>query len=708
MNTTTNTVAPQGAETCLRHVTERAKSRTTSTLWLLAILFLTAEATAGTSWLEGYAFRRKLSVTNLAVIVSDQANFPLLVKLSNANFSFQNANTNGFDLRFTAADGTTLLSFDRERHAPYENAAEYWVRIPLLSSTSVTDFYVYYTPAAKANAASATNVWDSNYCFVHHLADMPQPFRDATACGVTGVSDRVTLTAGPVGRAGVNTGVGKIMLAPPVASRPTSATFEIWFRADALTSAKNLIACSLPGMESAYTLSVQTNGSIQSRMHTGGAIPLVKTTNVYTIGSWHYVANTYSSSAGHSLYVDGEMLVYTNLTVIPFDKYFTNSQTIADTFVGAVDEVRMSKSVRSANYVRAQYASMCDQLLAYGAEEQAAQTLPWLEGYTLRRRLTVTNAVGLTANLAAFPLLVRLTPKNFAFRKANPDGHDLRFTLADGVTLLSYERERHDPDAEQAEYWVKLPVLQAGAVTVLYLYHTRENMADVTAPQEVWDENYVFVHHMEEAASSSLVYDSTANGMTATNVGVTLGATGFINGGGQSSGTVGKWIQLDNLARPAEAATVELWFKPDAAVKDHSMFFINGQNYAYRLEVSATSNLYSYVHNGNAEITSTGASTLAMGAWHYAADIWSSSQGRKMYLDGVLDGSSSDKTIPYAPFWTTTRMLYNFNGAVDEVRFSKIARTAEWIKAQNLSMRDQLLDYGAEEPRWLGTMIQVR
>jgi len=702
------TVAPQGADRGLRHVTERAKAPAQGALWVLTLL-LAAEAAAGTPWLEGYVFRRKLSVTNLSAIASDQANFPLLVKLSNSNFSFQNANTNGFDLRFTAADGTTPLAFDRERHAPHENAAEYWVRMPVLSSTAATDFYVYYTPAAKADGAFSTNVWDSDYCFVHHLADVPQPYRDATAYGVTGVSDRVTLTDGPVGRAGGNTGVGKITLTPP-AARPFSATFETWFRADALPSGtKHLIACSKPGIESGYTLSIRTNGTIQSRMHTGSATPTIIPTNVYATGSWHYVADTYSSWAGHSLYVDGERVVYTNLMVWPYEPYFTNIQTVCDTFVGAVDEVRMTKNIRSGDYVRAQYASMCDRVLAYGTEEQAVQAMPWLAGYSHRRRLTVTNTVGLTANLVDFPLLVRLTPENFAFRKANADGHDLRFTLADGVTLLSYERERHDPEAERAEYWVKLPVLQAGAVTVLYLYHTREDVADGAAPQEVWDGNYVFVHHMEEAAGASFVYDSTANGMTGTNTGVTLGVNGYINGGAQGTGAVGQATLIGNFARPSSAATVELWFKPNqAAGRDHSMFFINGANYAYRLEVSTASNLFSYVHNGNAEIQYPGASTLTMGAWHYAADIWSSSQGRAMYLDGALDGSLSDKTLPYAPWWVNTRILYQFNGSVDEVRFSKIARTAEWIGAQNLSMRDQLLDYGADEQRWCGTMMQVR
>jgi len=708
MGNLADAVISQGADRGRRHVTKLARARAKGTLWVLALLLTAEAAAAGAPWLEGYAFRRKLSVTNLSAIASDQANFPLLVKFSNSNFSFQNANTNGFDLRFTAADGTTPLAFDRERHAPSENAAEYWVRMPVLSSTATTDFYVYYTPAAKADGASSTNVWDSDYCFVHHMADVPQPYRDATAYGVTGISDRVALTAGPVGRAGGNTGVGKIALKPP-AARPFSATFETWFRADALVSEKNVIACLKPGTDTGYSLSIRTNGAIRSKMHTGSAVPEVISTNVYATGGWHYVADTYSSWAGHSLYVDGERIVYTNLMVWPYEPYFTNTQIICDTFVGAMDEVRMSRNVRSGDYVRAQYASMRDRLLAYGAEEQAVQAMPWLEGYAHRLMLAVTNTAAMTANLVDFPLLVRLTPENFAFRKANADGHDVRFTLADGVTLLSYERERHDPDAERAEYWVKVPVLQAGAVTVLYLYHTREDAADGSAPQEVWDADYVFVHHMEEAAGSAFVYDSTVNGMTGTNASVTLGAAGYINGAVQGTGAAGQAVVLGNFARPSSSATVELWFKPNqAAGRDHSMFFVGGANYAYRLEVSPTSNLYSYVHNGNAEVYYNGASTLAMGAWHYAADIWSSGQGRNMYLDGVPDGSLSDKTLPYASWWVNKRILYQFNGSVDEVRFSKIARSAEWIRAQNLSMRDQLLGYGADESRWQGTMMQVR
>ena len=53
------------------------------------------------------------------------------------------------------------------------------------------------------------------------------------------------------------------------------------------------------------------------------------------------------------------------------------------------------------------------------------------------------------AELTNFPVLVRLDSGNFDFALARTDGHDIRFTAADGQTLLSYERERHDPAGEE-------------------------------------------------------------------------------------------------------------------------------------------------------------------------------------------------------------------------------------------------------------------
>jgi len=68
------------------------------------------------SWLSGYTYRRKITL-DYTKFPSTLTDFPLLVKLTAANFDFSKILTaGGLDVRFTSSDGSTLLKFDREFH----------------------------------------------------------------------------------------------------------------------------------------------------------------------------------------------------------------------------------------------------------------------------------------------------------------------------------------------------------------------------------------------------------------------------------------------------------------------------------------------------------------------------------------------------------------------------------------------------------------
>ena len=103
-----------------------------------------------------------------------------------------------------------------------------------------------------------------------------------------------------------------------------------------------------------------------------------------------------------------------------------------------------------------------------------------IEGYNHYRVITITNYPWLSGDLANFPVLVRFTSTNFSFTRANPDGHDLRFTAMDGITLLDYERERHVASEAAGEYWVNIPTISATTTTQFRVYYRSANTADGT------------------------------------------------------------------------------------------------------------------------------------------------------------------------------------------------------------------------------------
>ncbi len=118
-------------------------------------------------WLSGYVSRIKLTIDHTK-IDENLSDFPVLVKLSSGNFDFSKSNSDGFDIRFTSDDGETLLKYERERHDNVGELAEYWVKIPSVSSSVDVDFYIYFRTSDTEDGADPTAVWDENFKGVWH------------------------------------------------------------------------------------------------------------------------------------------------------------------------------------------------------------------------------------------------------------------------------------------------------------------------------------------------------------------------------------------------------------------------------------------------------------------------------------------------------------------------------------------------------------
>ena len=92
------------------------------------------------AFLTGYNTRKKLTIS-AALVDADLTDFPTAVILTSARHDFSKGNSDGNDTRFCSSDGTTLLAFERERHDSVNSLAEYWTKIPSVSSAADTDFY---------------------------------------------------------------------------------------------------------------------------------------------------------------------------------------------------------------------------------------------------------------------------------------------------------------------------------------------------------------------------------------------------------------------------------------------------------------------------------------------------------------------------------------------------------------------------------------
>ncbi|MBN2036144.1 MAG: DUF2341 domain-containing protein [Chitinispirillaceae bacterium] len=131
--------------------------------------------------------------------------FPVLVRLSGANFDFGQTNGNGSDLRFKKPDDSPL-AFEIERWDPAVRKAEIWVRVDTVyGNDNQQSFAMYWGNAAAASASNSAVVFDTAAGFegVWHLSGTgTATAHDATANNYHGTPYNMTVTSAVEGAVG--------------------------------------------------------------------------------------------------------------------------------------------------------------------------------------------------------------------------------------------------------------------------------------------------------------------------------------------------------------------------------------------------------------------------------------------------------------------------------------------------------------------------
>jgi hypothetical protein len=132
------------------------------------------------------------------------------------------------------------------------------------------------------------------------------------------------------------------------------------------------------------------------------------------------------------------------------------------------------------------------------------------------------------------------------------------------------------------------------------------------------------------------------------------------------------------------ALTLEAWIKYNTngtyqEIVARESYGQTGGGYA--LQITNTGKLrFLLYQGGTAYVAVVGATTLSAGVWHHVAGVFDGASQRRVYLDGVEDGSAS--SAGSAPTSGTANLqigrlssnsLYYFNGLIDEVRVSNSA-----------------------------------
>ena len=278
--------------------------------------------------------------------------FPLLVRLHRDWFDFSQARPDGADLRFTSDKGAPL-PHQIEEWDPAAGSASIWVRMPRIEGNARLPLRMHWGKTDANNASDGKAVFN-DYLSVWHMND---PVRDENGM-LESKDNGTTATVGMIGPArhfpgGVDISCGDKITTYPTGDAPH--TTELWFRAEQANV--NLIGW---GNEKAQGKAVmQFQGPPHIRMDCYFSEGSIKSEGLMAPNQWNHVAFTYENGDAR-IYLNGALAGKSKDKGPPMNltnpaKLWLGSWHGGNAFIGDLDEVRVSKVMRPAEWLRLQY-----------------------------------------------------------------------------------------------------------------------------------------------------------------------------------------------------------------------------------------------------------------------------------------------------------------------------------------------------------------
>lgn len=326
--------------------------------------------------------------------------------------------------------------------------------------------------------------------------------------------------------------------------------------------------------------------------------------------------------------------------------------------------------------------------------------------YTFCEAIIVDHTKIGSTDQSGFPVLVIGTTNTKTVgnggKATNASGFDVTYYPTNGCTgtKLAWETEIYSASSTAADWWVLPSVTISHTVDTTIGYRCIGNAA-VTTDQSnktaVWDSNFVYVGHMPNGITLS-ASDSTSNANNGTLTNIPTATAGQIDGAANIVAASSQNIDLGSSStlKIGGNITLEAWVQPGTLTGGFqriisnltSSSFTGAEILIHDASGGGASNVF-YFQVGNAGSLQGATSTVAAvaGVTHQIVGLYDGSDGT-IFIDGGGAGThsfgagaigvSSVNTLIGA----FTGNISNYNGWVDEVRISKIARSSDWILSE--------------------------
>jgi len=329
-------------------------------------------------------------------------------------------------------------------------------------------------------------------------------------------------------------------------------------------------------------------------------------------------------------------------------------------------------------------------------------------------------------DLTNFPVLISTTDTSLK-NNAQYNGYDILFTSStvDWETgsytqKLNHEIERYISSTGELVAWVNITQLSSTTDTTIYMYYGNTLCtANRQNPTGVWDDDYVGVWHLSETPTDEGThYDSTsrdhdltfhdANSNSNTNI------NGIANGGDELNGDADYMHRNHHSDFNLSTFTLECWVTLDDKTNTH--FMINKQledytdmNFALYSKQGTGVPVLTVRTTGGVNVTRNGTTDLTSTGWHYVVGTNSGTgTDTYLYVNGTLEDSGlmnenppATQTAPLMIGRENSTTANYWDGKIDEIRISKIARNSSWINTtyNTISSPTTFLTFGQQKTR---------
>ncbi len=331
----------------------------------------------------------------------------------------------------------------------------------------------------------------------------------------------------------------------------------------------------------------------------------------------------------------------------------------------------------------------------------------WNSSFYYRKLITINHSQ-VDEDLTNFPILVYRFKDDDLFSHAQVDGDDICFVLySDNSTKLNHEIESYSIGT--GWIWVNVTSLSSSTDTKLWMYYGNTTCNSQENIQGTWDSNFVLVQHLNEARSTNAGHykDSTNYDNDGT-------LTDIDNDTVQTNGKVGKAIHFEGDAdyitvfdsaslQVSTTMAGEIWLNKDSWLTRARPFsyWHTTQNKGWLTHFDTDRIFDIYIGGGSAQNEQSGIA-LASSGFSYIA--WSYNSGTiDMYVNKNKYTTSTESSISTHDNDLFIGRSYTaadyFNGLIDEIRISNVARNQSWINVtyNTINNPSTFLTVGSEE-----------